>query len=412
MRPPIAAVVAVWLWPHLAAAQPNAKVVEEATRRLRKGNILYDQGSYEQALRLYVAAYELVPSPDILFNLALAKEKVLDYEGCALSFAQYLREAPQDDPARARADERYERCRERAEVTVKVSSIPPGAAILMGKGEAASFRGRTPAEFRLKPGSYPISIQMPGYVSMNQILQVDIGQHPEVDFPLEKLSTLGIEADVGGAFVVINNERPEPLPIRRELRAGLYQLKIFKPGHRTVTRQARIAPGEQSTLVVSLPVSSARQTLQITANTPATVSINGRSAGITPLSAMHRPGRVAIRLSAPGRVPYLANWELEPDKPLALAVDLSRQRPPTKQRILYGLWAATGASAAGGLIFGVLALKDERTFRREPSLVVAERGDSRARRADLLLGSAAISAGAALVFHYLTRPKPSGLRRQ
>ena len=94
------------------------------------------------------------------------------------------------------------------------------------------FRGRTPRDLRLAPGTYQVSIALPGYAPMTQEVAVDIGGRPEVDFPLERLSSIAIEADVRGARVAIDDSPAESAPLKREVRAGLYRI----PGLQARTR--------------------------------------------------------------------------------------------------------------------------------------------------------------------------------
>ena len=75
MRTLIAVTIAASLVGGVAEAKPGGKVVKEAKRRFAQGNKQYAEGNYEQALRLYVAAYELLPSPDILFNVGCLRPR-------------------------------------------------------------------------------------------------------------------------------------------------------------------------------------------------------------------------------------------------------------------------------------------------------------------------------------------------
>ena len=83
---------------------------------------------------------------------------------------------------------------------------------------------------------------------------VEEGVHPEIDFTLEKLSSLHIEADVSGADVSSIDDHAEgATPVQREVQAGLYRVQVQKPGYRAVTREVRVNAGDQVSLVVSLP---------------------------------------------------------------------------------------------------------------------------------------------------------------
>jgi len=395
---------------HAAYAEPSGKVLAEAQRRFSKGNRLYQDGHYEQALRLYIAAYELLPSPDILFNIGLAREKVLDYEGCALSLQQYLEDtAPADtsSTARQRATKRLEGCLARAEIPVKVSSIPPGAAIVLGEGESAVFRGRTPSEFKLAPGTYQVAVELPGYVPLSQKIKVEVGVRRQVDFPLEKLSSLGIEADVSGAWVSIDDGKAEPAPHRAELRAGRYRVSVFKEGHHEVKREVRIEPGDRSTLMVTLPPKPVLRTLSLRSEPPGAVTIDGEPAGQTPLTHKAKAGDHDLSVTAPGRVPFSGSIALQEDRDLALVVRLPPVRTRGNRAVFWSLIGGAGATATAGALYGLLALGDESDYGDTPTLDLADRGSSRARRADYLFATAAVLVGGAILYRILTRPSAS-----
>ena len=115
--------------------------------------------------------------------------------------------------------------------------VEVGADYQLGDGQTTAFRGRTPAELALAPGSYVIGVELPGYIPVSQSIAVEPGARPEVDFPLEKLAALRVEADVEGATVRLEDDAPEPAPFRRALRAGSYRVRVVAAGHREVSRQ-------------------------------------------------------------------------------------------------------------------------------------------------------------------------------
>ena len=67
------------------AGSPDDARQRQAKAHFRQGAAYYGVGSYEQALKEYLAAYELLPLPDILFNIGQAlrmtghKQRAIDY---------------------------------------------------------------------------------------------------------------------------------------------------------------------------------------------------------------------------------------------------------------------------------------------------------------------------------------------
>jgi hypothetical protein len=411
---PLAAIVAVVMLA-LATAAPaaaadneaNGARLQEAKRRFQRANGLYRDGRYEDALHLYQAAYDLVPSPDILFNLALTKEKVFDYEGCALAFRRYLDETRAGPDSQAA--NRLGHCRAQALIPVRVSSMPPSAAVVLDDGKASQQRGRTPTRVDLPPGHYTIAVSAPGYVTQKQEVSVAEGVHPEIDFTLEKLSTLHIEADVTGAEVQIDDRAVGVTPVGRELEAGMYRVQVSKPGYLTSTRQVRVNAGDQVSLMLSLPPLPREREVAIRIDQPlsSTVSIDGREVGTPPLQEKLKTGFHRVVVRSPAHVDYTGEVEVPDDRDLLVTVHLTGRRTRTQRALFWSLESLASAAAAGGLVFGSLALADQSTFDRHPSVALHDRGRTETLSSDLLFGASALVGIAGAIYYLVTRPHAS-----
>lgn len=403
MRLRSAVVAAALAVAQLAAAAPAATpppseaLVREAKRRFRNANALYQDGRYADALHLYQAAYDLVPSPDILFNIGLAKEKVFDYEGCSLTFRQYLQSAP-DEARAAQARQRLERCREQTLIPVKVSSLPPSAAVYVGSGAERRPSGRTPAHLDLKPGPYQITVESPGYVPQTQEIVVEEGVHPDIDFSLEKLSVLRVEADVPGADVEIDGKPEGATPLSRELKAGLYRVAVHKAGYRPVTRQVRVNAGDQIALELSLPPlpRERRLDVEVTPPLPAEVRLDGQLVGTTPIDRRVSAGAHRLEVLSAGHVPYAGELAGDDDD-VRLRVHLVPRRSRAQRALFWTLQGVASAAAAAGVTFGALALHDQSRFDAQPSVALRDEGRRWALACDLsFVASAAVGLAGAI----------------
>ncbi|HEY1585082.1 MAG TPA: PEGA domain-containing protein [Polyangia bacterium] len=395
--------------PRAAAADDDANRarLQEAKRRFQRANTLYRDGRYEDALHLYQAAYDLVASPDILFNLALTKEKVFDYEGCALAFRRYLDETKAGPDSQA-AD-RLAHCRAQALIPVKVSSMPPSAAVVLDDGKASQQRGRTPTRVDLPPGRYTIAVSAPGYVTQKQDVRVEEGVHPEIDFTLEKLSTLHIEADVTGAEVQIDDHSVGVTPVGRELEAGLYRVQVTKPGYQTLTRQVRVNAGDQVSLMLSLqPLAREREVaIRLDQPLPSTVSIDGRNVGAPPLGEKLKTGTHKVVVRSPAHLDYAGEVEVPDDRDLLLTVHLTARRTRVQRAGFWSLESLASVAAAGGVVLGSLAVGDQATFDRHPSVALHDRGRTEALSCDLLFGASALVGVAGAIYYLVTWPHAS-----
>lgn len=390
-----------------AWAKPSAVVVREAERRFERGNDLYHEGLYLQAMQAYQASYDLYPSPECVFNLALAKEKVLDFEGCALAFRRYLGENA--SPAGLdKAKAGLLRCLAHVTVPVKISSMPSSAAITVGEAGGQAMRGRTPARLDLAPGLHVITLAMPGYLPETQQVVVDIGKSVEIDFQLAKLSSLRVEADVSGAQVSIDGGPSQVAPLQRDLAAGVYRVRVEKGGYHAVDREVRVEPGQQMSLVLTLLPLPKMRVLAIEANTQGSVRIDGEEKGELSTARKLLSGAHRVELYAPGHLPFVQDLRIPEDRDLRLRVHLAPLRSPRQKIVLWSLLGAACAAAATGGVVGALAMTDSREFNRGvPTVMLADRGTRRAETADLMLGSALALGASTAVYYFVTQPGSS-----
>ncbi len=394
-------------------AHADERLRAEAERRNKMASRYYQEGRYESALQLYQSAYDLVPDPKFLFNIALAKEKTFDYEGCTLAFQEYLERTRDDTGAAARdtARTRLEHCLSRTVIPVRFTSVPTNAAIYIGQGPDKALRGRTPQELELAPGQHHVTVELPGYVTQEQDIQVEVGKRPRPDFVLEKLSSLTVEVDPSGARVKVDDSAWQPAPMTRQVRAGVHLVKVQKKGYEPARREVKVEAGREVSLVLSLrPLPNIRK-LAISTRLdfgPTRVEVDGEPAGAAPVEARLSPGRHQIRVTAPGRLPYHEKIQLPEDRDLRLLVDLRPRRSKRSRYAVWGLVGATGLAAAVGSTYGILALSDQAEFNDDKTdAALHARGERRAERADLWLGSAAILAAGTVLYYYLSRPEPS-----
>jgi hypothetical protein len=383
----------------------------EAERRNKRGNELYDQGRFDLALSMYQAAYDLYPDPRYLFNVGLAREKMFDFEECAVAFARFLDESDRTaQDVRRQAEGRRAACRERTVVAVRVTSAPSNAGIWIGEGETRTLRGRTPQEIGLPPGTYLVTAELQGYSSQSQPITIEPGSRPQVDFVLEKLSTLRVEADPAGARVKIGDLPWEGAPVTREILPGRHEVRVEKDGYLPATREVTVAPGLEVSLVLSLRARPRIRSLTIRADVPAEgaqVRIDGVPAGRAPASRQIRPGPHRVEVAAAGHLPFVDDITVPDDRDLGLRVRLTPERTQRNRTVFWGLAGGAGAAATVGGIYGGLALSDQAAFKRDPSVPLRDRGDARARTADAWFGGAVVLGLGAAAWHVFTRPRPS-----
>jgi tetratricopeptide (TPR) repeat protein len=111
------------------AAEPSSP--SDARTEYERALSLYQRGQYAEAILPLRRAYELYPSPELLYDLAQAERLAGDCEGALASYRDFLATEP-SEPLRSRASSKLdemERCSEesRSNATPPSSSAPEAA---------------------------------------------------------------------------------------------------------------------------------------------------------------------------------------------------------------------------------------------------------------------------------------------
>jgi hypothetical protein len=158
------------------AAGP-AKPSAAATALIDKGASLYESGDYAKAAASLRAAYELVPEPRLLFNIARAYEKAGDTEQAFEFYERYLDATGTEAELRHRAHDALKRIRSAIESaaptpppaspSVPAAASPPAAPVAAPPASAPEPAAAPPAPAAavatVEPGS-PANTRVPGII--------------------------------------------------------------------------------------------------------------------------------------------------------------------------------------------------------------------------------------------------------
>lgn len=138
-----------------------------------------------------------------------------------------------------------------AEVTIKTS--PEGCSISID----AKPRGTTNRDGilnipKLPPASYILTVSRPGYQKHESLIQLTAGQNETVEVTLTPLPVnLAINPNVSGARIEVNGQIYNDFA-DVQLIPGTYQIKVSRPGYRTVVREIELRTAKPETLSVSM----------------------------------------------------------------------------------------------------------------------------------------------------------------
>jgi tetratricopeptide (TPR) repeat protein len=227
-----------------------------------------------------------------------------------------------------------------------------------------------------------------------------------------------------GCTARIDSGPPEPAPAPFQTTPGVHKIEVEAPQHVALSQDA-VAVADT---VVAIEVKLEPQPGHVEVKAPrgAEVSVDGRSAGVSPLAAPLelKPGRHVVAVSASGRRTFVRDVQLDIGQ--ALLLDAAELELTTQRWFAY---AATGAAA--GLLIGAATLlafagareDDAGVYDRKLGMMMAlttdEARDYRQLlverdelvRAGLITGTVAVAAAVVALVLWLTdRPEAADRR--
>src|SRR5262249_12617447 len=146
----------------LLAGVARAGEPGDARTHYEAGQKFYDEGRYDEAIAEYQSAYRAKPHPNVLYNIAQAYERLLEYGKCVTYFELYLTEAPADAEFRKIVENRLRLLRT-LPARVSVSTIPEHVHAQLKDPQGKSFDGGTPHVFKVPAGKYTVQLSAPGW---------------------------------------------------------------------------------------------------------------------------------------------------------------------------------------------------------------------------------------------------------
>ena len=135
---------------------------KEAQAHFANAARAYQEGRYEDAVDLFLKAYQIDPQPELLYNVAQAYERLGDVRNALRSYRDYLRQHPSDQDRKfveTRVQNLERRLREQGIQQVSVFSTPPGATVLLDDKSV----GQTPWTGEAASGRHALVVKLDGY---------------------------------------------------------------------------------------------------------------------------------------------------------------------------------------------------------------------------------------------------------
>lgn len=145
---------------------------------------------------------------------------------------------------------------------VRIDSQPSGATVYLDSKEGAPL-GRTPFTGRLPSGSHTLIVELDGYVSQVQDINVRRQRRPlRIDVKLSKIDLASIEVVLGraggrpldaeGARILVDGRDVGAAPDTVQVPAGPHQVEVVLEGYKTFETWVETAEGEKIKVTADL----------------------------------------------------------------------------------------------------------------------------------------------------------------
>jgi hypothetical protein len=221
-----------------------ASAVGEAALNAKAAEEQLAAGNWEQALIHFRLAYEAVPNPDYLFNMAQCEYNLGQLKEALGHYQQYLQatEGRRRGEAVEMARMRIKAINLRQSV-FSIYSLPVGADVRL-EG-AKQVEGRAPSDFRVPGGHYRVSVSKPNYVSQTSEVDIGIAESKSLFFQLEPIpGRLQIRNLPDGATLYIRGNRVR-VPYDQEVEPGSYEIYAEATDYRPRREVVAIRAGQR-----------------------------------------------------------------------------------------------------------------------------------------------------------------------
>lgn len=308
-----------------------ADVADEAQFHFVRGNQLYRQARFEDALSELYASNRLVPNRNVQFNIARCLEQLKMYDEAFRAWSELLRGTPPESE-RASITASIDRLRPHLAL-VLVTSEPPGAEIYANRRDLGAL-GSTPKLLALPPGRTKMLLELPGYRLVEVPVELARGSEQKVAPVLERiyggLTFRGLPPDALVRAGTSDGAVVQRGPGRARLVPGRHVLLVSGAGYLPARLEVDVLPDADVSVDVPLaPLPSPTGAVVVRANIDgALVRIDGREMGFTPAVIEGvLSGERDVEVSKEGRESFHVRATVKQGERTYLDVRLRRRTP-------------------------------------------------------------------------------------
>ncbi len=238
--------------PTLPPAAP-APELQEAKVHFQQAVALFNDGNFNAALAEFQRAYDLRPSPGLLYNIGLTQKALFRYDEAVDTLERYLAEETKLSPER-RAECLQLTTEMKALLAPITITIEPAGAVVSVDGRSI---GKAPLlrPLRLAAGSHTLETSADGWKTQKRDLMVSAGIPLNLNIRLDLIPKTGqvrINAAPPESEIRIDGRVLGRPPAQIELGAGGHQLDIQAPKYTPYAVELIIAAGQTRTIDIVL----------------------------------------------------------------------------------------------------------------------------------------------------------------
>jgi len=223
----------------VAVAQPSAEDKKEAKAAFARAEAAERRKDWRTAIDEYQHAYDILPHPDVLSNIALDLERLEEYRDAATFYRRYLDESP-DATDRDRVEKLIEKLRARP-ASLRITSDPDGAEVTLD----GKRLGPTPVDVKINGVHELVVTSASG--SATRAVTVEFGEPVTIHVPVTaRTGYLVVNSNVEGAQIVLDDQPIGVTPFSGEVPAGSHRVVVSMEGWSSYERPVDV-PAEGST---------------------------------------------------------------------------------------------------------------------------------------------------------------------
>jgi hypothetical protein len=233
------------------ATPARADDAADAVAHANSGLGLVAAGNCSQALVEFQAAYEKVPNPDYIFNMAQCEYQLGDLKPALEHYQEYIKSGKGKPDAVHMARMRIDVINRRESV-IAINTEPLGADVLI-EGNDRKLTGQAPNRFSVPRGHYDVTVSKPGYESRKVKLDVDVASAQPLFFNLRPTpGRLEIRTFPPNATLYVRGNRAQN-PYVQSVEPGQYEIYAEATDYSPRREVVEVKAGERKVVPFELP---------------------------------------------------------------------------------------------------------------------------------------------------------------